>query len=108
MVENPDGGGGGRPDKFARRALATEESSRAHSFARTHARTHARNANETEIDFPVRGSDKPDSHPQPPIYIYIYIYRDSVCVSAFWTFGIPSTAEIKGMKGKQMKRDENQ
>ena len=34
MIENPDGGTEG-PDKFARRALATQESSRAHSFART-------------------------------------------------------------------------
>ena len=41
------------PQKFVRRALATEESSRARSFARSHARNAI--ATETEIDFPVRG-----------------------------------------------------
>ena len=48
--------------KFACQTLATEESPRPRSFARTHARTHARNASAIEIDFPVRGSFSQRTH----------------------------------------------
>ena len=56
------GGTEGRTEthKFVRPPLATEQPSRARSFARTHARNAS--ATETEIDFPVRGWDKSASH----------------------------------------------
>ena len=54
-------------NKFARRAPATEESSRARSFARSHARTQ-RKRKRNRNRFPGSGVGlKPIPHPQPPI-----------------------------------------
>ena len=59
--------------KFARRAPATGESSRARSFARSHARTQ-RKRKRNRNRFPGSGVGlKPAPHPQPPIYKKICI-----------------------------------
>ena len=55
--------------KFACRALATGESSRARSFARSHARTQ-RKRKRNRNRFPGSGVGlKPAPHPQPPIHV---------------------------------------
>ena len=59
--------------KFARRALATGESSRARSFARSHARTQ-RKRKRNRNRFPGSGVGlKPAPHPQPPIRSYFML-----------------------------------
>ena len=69
-----DGGRDGRTDthKSLRPTLATEESSRARSFARSHARTQ-RKRKRNRNRFPGSGVGlKSLSHPQPPISFMTY------------------------------------
>ena len=79
--------------KFARRAPATGESSRARSFARSHActqRKRKRNRNR----FPGSGVGlKPAPHPQPPIIYHIsyIIYHISYMIYQYIIFHISYT-----------------